>query len=553
MTLVNLILRYSFIVFVALLFISKNAGAQNTPPSKHIIYFTDKVGVSFNPYQYFDSKAIERRIKHGLSLYDSSDFPVNDNYIKTIIPYIDSITFISRWFNAAFVYVSPQNLKSIEELKCVKKIEPLNTTFVGVASTNETNTAYDIEDLEIAQLQRFGTQEFWAKGITGKGVRIAVFDIGFKNYKTHEAFEYLRKNNRILKTYDFMRNKSEIDGYNWHGTAVLSCIAGYDLTDSTHYGMAYDAEFLLAITEVNREPFKEEEAWLAAAEWADKNGADIINSSLGYTHHRYFKSDMTGKKTFVTKAAEIANNKGILVVNSAGNEGDNSDWLIVGAPADSDSVLSIGGIDPQTGYRISFSSLGPNFSGNLKPNLTAYGEVMLAKGNIITTSTGTSFSSPLVAGFAACVLQAKPNYKVFNLRTDLQKSGDLYPYYDYMHGFGVPQASYFLRPPNAPSVNDVNWYSLENKDNQVFVNLMVESINSKNNTFSNFVLGWEDYFLYHLADSSGKILFHAILEPNDTKTFELDYLDISESIDNTRPLYLKTFFRNQVQTLIINE
>ena len=167
-------------------------------------------------------------------------------------------------------------------------------------------------------------------------------------------------------------------------------------------GLATGANFLLAITEVSSEPFSEEENWLAAVEWAYKNGADIISSSLGYTNNRYFTKDMDGKKSFVVKAASLAARKGMLVINAAGNDGD-SEWKVISTPADADSILTIGGVSPETNLHINFSSYGPTADGRMKPNVSAFGEAVVAntKGNV-EIAFGTSFATPLVAGFAAC-------------------------------------------------------------------------------------------------------------------------------------------------------
>lgn len=167
--------------------------------------------------------------------------------------------------------------------------------------------------------------------------------------------------------------------------------------------MASNAEFLLARTEVNAEPFAEEEWWLAAAEWAGKNGAHIINSSLGYTYHRYFPEQMDRKTSLVARAANMAASKGIIVVNAMGNDGDNS-WKAVGTPADADTVLSVGSVDPYKEYKINFSSFGPTVDGRMKPNVTNSGFAAVAvKKDKLGNAHGTSFASPLISGFVACI------------------------------------------------------------------------------------------------------------------------------------------------------
>jgi subtilisin family serine protease len=226
-------------------------------------------------------------------------------------------------------------------------------------------------------------------------------------------------------------------------------------------GLAPGAEFLLARTEqLHRERFAEEEAWLAAAEWADRQGADIINSSLGYTKRRYFPEQMNGRTSLVSRAAAMAVRKGMLVVNAAGNDGLDPQWRTIGTPADSDSVLAVGGLDPDNYLHIGFSSYGPTADRRLKPNVTAYGTVLAAAPGGFVRTQGTSFASPLLAGFAACAWQQNRSLTAMQLFQQIQAAADLYPYYDYAHGYGVPRATYFTnntskKPPTAATFDFV--------------------------------------------------------------------------------------------------
>ena len=309
-------------------------------------------------------------------------------------------------------------------------------------------------DLLKRQTGRMGAEEFAQNNIDGTGIRIAIFDAGFPTADVNPAFEHIRKENRIIKTYDFIKNKEDVYGHSSHGTMVFSCIAGKK--GDQIIGMATGAEFLLARTEMSLlELFSEEENWLAAVEWADKNGADIINSSLAYTYHRYFTSDMDGKKSLVARAANMAASKGMLVLNAAGNDGESA-WKYLGTPADADSVLTVGGISPESDYHISFSSYGPTADKRLKPNVCAFGAVIAAGKKGLTTTYGTSFSSPLVAGFAACAWQTNRNLNNMELFKEIEKSADLYPYFDYAHGYGVPQAKYFTNQQK--QITDTTFY-----------------------------------------------------------------------------------------------
>jgi subtilisin family serine protease len=293
-------------------------------------------------------------------------------------------------------------------------------------------------DLLKYQTRRMNADTFAAHGFDGSGIRIAVLDAGFPEVDRSEAFVHLRNNGKIKLTYDFISRKENVYGHHWHGTATLSCIAG--VIDSLHIGLATGSEFLLARVERSMtECFSEEENWLAAAEWADRNGANIISSSLGYTYQRYFNYQMDGNTSLVARAAKMAAAKGMLVVNAAGNEGDNS-WHYIDTPADADSVLTVGGTDPHTDMHIYFSSYGPSSDGKLKPNVTAPAEVIAARGGKYARVSGTSFSTPLVAGFAACAWQSHPKWTSMELFDAIEKASHLYPYFDYVHGFGIPQA-----------------------------------------------------------------------------------------------------------------
>ena len=409
---------------------------------KYWIFFKDKNNVTFDPYTYFDSKTIERRIRLHIPLVMQTDLPVNEDYVAEIKNICGEIYTQSRWLNAVTVSFTEKQMNKIRSLPFVSRVRKAEIF------NNPSLCGYKNEDLSDAKLQllmrqtgRMGGKVFEEHGIDGKGVRIAVFDGGFPGVDTNPCFEQLRKDGRIIKTYDFVKKRDFVyDGIS-HGTMVLSCIAG--IYKDIRMGLATGAEFLLARTERRGEFFSEEENWMAAVEWADKNGADIINSSLGYTYKRYFPLDMDGRTSLVAEAADIAARKGILVVNAMGNDGNKS-WEFLGTPADADSIISVGGIDPKSDYHISFSSYGPTADMRRKPNVSAYAEVVAAKESGFAKVQGTSFSSPLVAGFSACVMQLYPNLDNMEIFKLVEQSGHLYPYYDYAHGYGIPQAEYFF-------------------------------------------------------------------------------------------------------------
>ena len=435
------------------------------------VFFTDKNDTQFDPYTYFDVKAIKRYQQCGADLYDISNYPLNNGYVTTVDGYASEVFGESRWLNAIGIMATDENAMRIGALPFVDRIQEIvsfgamastNTSLRGAPATkqstvdecgllqsarNDEDHATDEAQAEILtdQLKRFGGQYFIDKGIDGKGLRICVMDGGFPSVDTHPAFKHLRDNHQILKTYNFPAKKEYVYESSSHGTMVLSCIAGIN-EEGQKMGLATGAEFLLARTEIDPEPFIEEVWWAQGAEWADKNGADIINSSLGYGKDRHWTKDMDGT-SYVAKAANIAVEKGILICNSAGNEGDDSHWMTIITPADAENVLTVGGIedDLEDYQHIGFSSYGPTADKRLKPNVVAFGHADVANPSDgkFTDAYGTSFSSPLTAGFAACAWQTKRNLTALQMKAEIEKSADLYPYFDYAYGYGVPQAAYF--------------------------------------------------------------------------------------------------------------
>ncbi len=452
--------KFSFIALVILSFqfsIFSSAQAQQT----YWVFLADKQGTTFDPYSYFDAKAIERYRQCGADLYDISNYPVSTAYEQGVSALATEEIGASRWMNALGVVATPEQVSAIEALSYVLRVQPIEATGMTLAEYSDPsdfNSQFSIFNspglsdyatvdgpLE-AQLVRMGGKAFRDKGIDGRGIRIAVFDGGFPQVNTHDAFRHLRNNHQILKTWNFPNKKENVYGWNSHGTMTLSCIAGR--MGDKDLGLATGAEFLLARTEVNSEPFKEEVWWQMAVEWADKNGANIISSSLGYGKERHYTRDMDGT-SYVAKAGNLAARKGILVCNSAGNEADDKQWRTIITPADADSVLCIGGIENSlTEYNhISFSSYGPSADGRLKPNVCAFGYARTAntgKDDAYHYVHGTSFSCPLVAGFAACAWQASPGKTAMEMFHLIEQSADLYPYADYSFGYGVPQADYFV-------------------------------------------------------------------------------------------------------------
>ncbi|MCP4631685.1 MAG: S8 family serine peptidase [candidate division Zixibacteria bacterium] len=359
-------------------------------------------------------RSLERRIRLEIPI-DEWDLPVNPQYLDEIQSIGVKIYRISRWLNAVSVYADNNQLSRISTFDYVKNIRPVVVYRRGHNGGVEEVTAEAVYEDSLygpsfGQLNQIGIVGMHRLGYNGEGILISIFDSGFLYH--HSTFEYARLENRFVAMHDFINNDNDVedgdDLQRRHGTTTLSTIAGS--TARVLLGGAYKSDFALAKTEiVTGEVRIEEDNWVAAAEWSDSIGADIISSSLGYNEW-YTYEEMDGNTAVTTIAADIAASRGILVVNSAGNEGDDP-WRYIISPADGDSVLAVGAVDAD-GSRTNFSSFGPTYDGRIKPDVMALGRnVRCALATSPTSfgyNTGTSLAAPLVASAAALVLQAKP-------------------------------------------------------------------------------------------------------------------------------------------------
>ncbi len=496
--------------------------AYNRPNDRcrsYWVFFTDKDGVCFDPYSFFDQKAIDRRLNNGLSLYDPVDFPVRSDYIEKLSEHVDSFDIVSRWFNAVHVYASPSGINAlIEKLDFVSSVQPAAIRLVPALYTDESDFSEMLHradtSLLAAQINHMNGNLFHEHDLDGKGVRIAVFDAGFRGVNTHPAFRHIKNDNRIKATYDFHRQRENVYVASAHGTMVLSAVAG--VIDGHPMGLATGSEFLLARTEIRREPLAEEKYWLAAVEWADQMGADIINSSLGYVFHRYFPEEMDGQTSLVARAARIATRKGILVVNSAGNQGNDQRWRIVVTPADVDSVLTVGALEYPSMLRASYSSVGPTADGRMKPNVSAIGNIIAAGRRRLNNPQGTSFSSPLITGFAACLWQQNPNWSNMQVFDAIQKSASLFPYYDYAHGYGTPQASYFFG--NQHTIRMPTFDIIKKNDS---IHLVIRKrVKSKTNNSTSEPLK-KNYLYYQKRNPDKSIASYFVVDMEDAEILSL--------------------------------
>ena len=428
---------------------------------KYVIRLTDKNNSPFsigNPQAFLTQRAIDRRTKQNIP-FDNYDLPVNTTYIQGIENTGATILNYSKWLNTVTIQTStPSVLTAISALPFVlsttnvarfssspsthqkfeeESIPPILTTSI-VARTNSLNYGNGNNQTTMININALHDLNY-----QGQGMVIAVIDAGFQNMDMMTCFDSIRANNQLLGTWDFVDHETDVYDDNSHGSSVLSTIAANVPGDLV--GTAPKANFwLLRSEDAPTEYIIEEYNWASAAEFADSVGADIINSSLGYTefddftqNHTY--ADMDGNTAPCTIAADRAVSKGILVVNSAGNSG-NSPWQYIGAPADGDSVLSIGAVDDMENYA-GFSSIGPTADGRIKPDVCAQGQgtfVFTPFGSSSQSANGTSFSSPVIAGAVACLWQAWPNKTNIEIMESVKRSASQYNNPDNNLGYGIP-------------------------------------------------------------------------------------------------------------------
>jgi subtilisin family serine protease len=284
-----------------------------------------------------------------------------------------------------------------------------------------------------------------SNGYLGENMTIALLDAGYKNADKLPIFNSLWTNNQILGIRDFEEHDKQVFDNSSHGTMVFSVLAGN--IPGVYVGTAPNAKYWLLRTEVGgSEYLSEEYNWIAAAEFADSAGVDIINSSLGYTTFNdstlnHSQQDLDGRSIPVSKAAALAASKGMIVVNSAGNQGDDK-WQYISAPADADSIISVGSVGPDLQPSF-FTSTGPTFDGRIKPDLAAQGFGIIVQNSDSTflIASGTSFSAPVISGLVACLWQKYPELSNIELMDKIFRSAHHYSSPDTLTGYGIPNFS----------------------------------------------------------------------------------------------------------------
>jgi serine protease AprX len=436
------------------------------------VYFRDKgdnpTG-NYAPQDLFSTRAINRRLKAGISILDFRDIPVYPAYLNQISVSGFKLHCTSKWMNSAlFKTESPADidillgLPFVSDVKIVK-IPGKKTSFDDKLNFQTEQTYFPFN----RPVTMVNGNPLHASGFDGNGILIAVLDGGFTNADQISSINSLRNRNGIKATYNFVANNEFVYSHSTHGTAVLSVLAG-EIAGSIE-GTAPGADFLLLRTEDVASEFPcEEDFWAAGAEYADSAGADIISSSLGYYNFddptlNYKYSDLDGNTAFVTRVADFAASKGIIVVNSAGNERTKT-WKRIIFPSDGDSVIAVGAVDGNN-YISTFSSAGTSADGRIKPDNVTMGVSVPVQTSIseVTRANGTSFSCPVLSGMIACLMQAVPEASNADIIYSLHSSADRYNSPDSLYGYGIPDMSDALS-----ILKLLQYFLVENTDKETF-------------------------------------------------------------------------------------
>ncbi len=458
---------------------------------RFMVSFIDKAGTPYQvtyPEAFLSQRAIDRRTKFKIDITDT-DLPVSPAYLDTLTSMGIKVVGTSKWLNAALIEVY-DSLPAMDllNLPFVNDIDLLYYMIAGSKKQNQFNSMKSISDelslvnllsgqsvssfgssginygIAFAQANMLGASYLHTLGFRGDSVQIAVLDAGFISADTLPVFDSLHNNNRILSTRNIVKPDQSVYSSHEHGTMVLSTMGGN--IPGSIVGTAPEASYHLVLTEDAASEFPIEEFyWAMGAEYADSIGADMINSSLGYT--TFWLSDldhtfasMDGKTTLSARAATFAAARGMLVVASAGNGGGSS-WFIISSPGDADSIITVGAVNA-AGQYAPFSSTGNTADNRIKPDVVAVGwnaaiaDIGVGAIAPATYGNGTSFSSPIMCGAVACLWQANPDISSQKIIDAVRRSAHQYYFPDTLMGYGIPNlaiAHLMLGGQEIPNLN----------------------------------------------------------------------------------------------------
>jgi serine protease AprX len=412
------------------------------------------------PTNLMSASALEMRWRTRTPI-DQLDLPIAPEYLQTIEGAGYRILRYSRWLNVVLVSKNPSRPAYLAEPTCIAKYQRIAISDDYLATVGGNNltryqprigsgsnavnypTTADYGDAR-DQLEQIKVDSLHRRGLRGEGQRILCLDSGFPGVNTLGAFDSLRNQKRIDSTYDFVNNVVGVYSGDSHGMQTSSVISAE--LPTRFWGVAPRARFLFARTEnAITETISEEMNWVMGAEWGAREGANVIQSSVSYStftnpaeNHTF--AELDGRTTIITRGAQAAASRGLVVVNSAGNEGGSS-WGKICAPCDADSILCVGATD-NNGNATSSSSRGPSADGRVKPDVAALGQgtyYINTSGNP-SAGSGTSYSAPMVSGLVTLLRQAHPQAKVMQVVNAIRQSGSHYTTPDSLTGYGVPNA-----------------------------------------------------------------------------------------------------------------
>ncbi|TFZ65690.1 peptidase S8 [Hymenobacter sp. UV11] len=443
------------------------AQAQTATVHRYFVFFKDKAGTPYTvsqPQQFLSARALARRTRQGIAVR-ARDLPVSPAYLAQVRAVSGSpqVLQTSRWLNGAVLACDSLTLARVQQLPAVASaqllslVPPQAPAAAGAVATVATPptplTPRATYGPAYAQAQLIGAVAMHDAGYRGEGMQIAVFDAGFPGADRLAALQAVQQQGRVASTRNFVDGGRSVYLRNSHGTACLGLIGGE--LPGYYVGTAPRATFHLCITEdVSSESPMEEANWLAAAEYADSVGVDVISSSLGYNtfddmalSHTY--ADLNGRTAISSRAALGAARAGMVVVNSAGNDGNNS-WHFIGVPADADSIISVGAVDSLRNHA-GFSSYGPTADGRIKPTLDAMGvaSAVLTPAGTVLRGSGTSYACPELAGLVAGFWQANPTLSAQQVIAALKNGASQAQNPDNTLGYGIVNfaAAYNLLHP----------------------------------------------------------------------------------------------------------
>ncbi len=443
--------RYITFLIITLLCGFSAYGQDEDENQPYWIFFHDKEvtdQTSFNPaeheFPHLSQRALDRRALRGTVTGPAyQDLPVPALYIDEILGPDVKVRTVSRWLNAVSVQASQDFIDDLDGNMLVKKTKRIHKVTKKTIKRNTRDEEVYLTDADYGssydQNEQINVVAAHELGLTGTDIWLLMLDTGF--YTDHLVFQ----EERIVAEYDFVQGDSitsnqegDVAGQHDHGTATASAAGGF--VDGELRGTAYECKFLLAKTEILDEEIEaEEDLFVAALEWGEALGADIASSSLGYLEWYTYEDDLDGETAITTRGVDYATSLGIVCVTSAGNEG-NTNWFHIIAPADADSVISVGAVDAFN-VAASFSSHGPTADGRIKPEVLARGVGTFLAGTDSTreyiSGSGTSFAAPLIAGACAVLLEAHPNWSPMMVREALMMTADGNTSPDNTRGFGL--------------------------------------------------------------------------------------------------------------------